>query len=170
VPTDRATADARTWNDLPRDWLLANLEMARAAELKSWVLQAVEWGFDQPEGLTNNAKRVRWLRRCRDKAWDMLASGDPVPAPGTAQPADEKPRRAPQKRKTPPATPRVKTHTIEEVDMDDTFPPSRARQPAAGRRTPTVRQNASGATAAECNAFLRSLPAFTDLKGTTNAD
>lgn len=58
--------------DLPRYWMLHAPERKRTAELESMILQAEAWGFERPDGLTTNAKRIAWLRECRPKAWDML--------------------------------------------------------------------------------------------------
>lgn len=57
---------------LPREWLLRDFAVQTAAETKLMIAQAVQWGFDEPEGLTNQQKRWSWLRSCREKAWDML--------------------------------------------------------------------------------------------------
>lgn len=73
-------------HDLPRDWLLRDLAVQTAGETKLMIAQAVMWGFDEPEGLSNQSKRWEWLRECRGKAWDMLAHGKEARQPGKSQP------------------------------------------------------------------------------------
>jgi hypothetical protein len=146
--------------DLPRDWLLVNFEMARAAQNKEFIAQAVEWGFDEPPGLTNQAKRVRFLRKCREKALDMLASGNISQAPGKAQPADaprKKPR--PKRPSTPrPAKPKAAARPqSEEPSQVDYFPPKRGNRQGKAPSRPVVADLCT-LPASEVNAFLRSLP------------
>ena len=165
---DLFTSDERTWEDLPREWLMNNLEMLRAGELKELIPQAVEWGFDEPPDLTNNEKRVRWLRGCREQAWGMLVERRDVPAPGRLCPEDEKLDRAKPSRKAPQRPDRKligrepRVLVVDEVgkapaDPADFFParPSRRIQPKAA--SSKVKGDLCSLPASACNAFLRSL-------------
>ena len=152
---------SRSWDDLPREWLMADLALLRADEMKRLVAQAVEFGFDEPDDLSNQFKRNKWLRACREKAWDMLLAGGEPPAPGKAQPKDAKPKRAPTRprRKPKPTAPRTppKATGFDRQPAQDVFPPkgNRRRKPAPRRR---VEADLCEIPAADCNEFLRSLP------------
>jgi len=143
---------------LPREWLMAPLETARADDMKAYVREAVQWGFDQPEGLTNNARRCRWLRECRGKAWDMIAAGGDVPAPGREQPEDEKPKRARRQRSTTPPAPWVPPARPASPPPDDIFPPRRGRRRDVARKPRKVAADLCVLPARECNEWLRTLP------------
>jgi hypothetical protein len=148
---------AREWVDLPRGWLVASLEIGRAHELKAWIAEAVQWGFDEPEDLSNNSKRVRWLRECRERAWSMLAEKADVPPVGKSQPADAKPKRDPARPKAPAASTSPPVRAAPPPVRDDVFLPNPNRR----RRTPAprpVKPDLCEISAAECNAFLASLP------------
>lgn len=150
---------SRSWADLPRDWMVADLAVLRADQMKRMVAQAVEFGFDEPADLTNQLKRHKWLRECREKAWDLLAAGE-IPAPGKPQPADAKPDRRKPRRPTPKrraAPTPASTASTPPTPPQDVFPPGGNR-----RRKPTPRRKVEAdlceITAAEANEFLRSLP------------
>lgn len=151
----------RTWDQLPRDWLMANIEMGRAAELKAFVAEAVQWGFDEPQGLTNKLKRIRFLRECREKAWTLLSQGAEVPPPGKVCVTDEPARRSPtkakpaeQKRAVSPPRP----FAPRSVSPEDVFPPKYRGRATLSRVHKPVAADLCEITADECNEFLRSLP------------
>lgn len=152
---------SRTWDDLPRDWLVANIEMCRAHELKAFVKTAVEWGFDEPADLSNNPKRIRWLRACREKAWGMLVSGAPVPEPGVVQIEEAKPARAPRRPRPPSTRPteiKPLVGTSPRVEQSDFFPGHRSPRPKA-RSGRSAGGDLCDIPAAEVDAWLQTLPA-----------
>ncbi len=140
---------------------MADLSMTNAKRMKELVSEAVLWGFDEPDNLTNQNKRIKWLRACREKAWDALANGADVPPPGKPQPADAKPRRAPVRPKPRQTIERVAPSpgtTIEQRQPTDVFPPSGNR-----RRKRPARSNGKAdlckVPASEVNEWMRSLSA-----------
>lgn len=150
---------SRTWDDLPRDWMVADLAMLRADQMKQMVAQAVEFGFDEPADLTNQYKRNKWLRACRERAWDMLAGGN-IPSPGKPQPADAKPSRKTPRRPKPKrhaATQPGPTVSAPQTPPQDVFPPNGTRRRKLQPRR-RVEADLCETSASECNAFLRSLP------------
>lgn len=149
---------SRTLADLPRDWLMEDLAMIRADRMKELVAEAVIWGFDEPDDLTNQNKRMKWLRSCREKAWDLLTTGADAPPPGKPQPADAKPRRAPRRPRPAPKMERD-FYTPRHSQPDDVFPPSgNGRRTKKAPRKPVRADLAKGFSAAEANEWLRSLP------------
>ncbi|MGR3376041.1 hypothetical protein [Salipiger abyssi] len=150
---------SRSWEDLPRAWIMADLATARAADMKAYVREAVEWGFDQPEGLTNNDHRRRWLRKCRGMAWDMVQAGGEVPGPGKAQPAGERSKRAPAR----PVRPKEPVFRAEPAVELEGAPAASDFYPGRPRQTPRGHARCGAADlcdlpAREVNAWLRSLP------------
>ncbi len=147
---------------LPRAWMMAGLEIAAAATLKGYVKDAVLWGFDEPADLSNNAKRIRWLSECRERAWDMVVNGQSVPTPGVSQPTEPKPTKAtkkPRARKKPsrPKAPDRPMPAPVQIEADDIYPP-KARRFSKPKTRRTIVADQCEITAADCNEFLRSLP------------
>ncbi|WP_299734614.1 hypothetical protein [uncultured Roseobacter sp.] len=123
--------------ELPRDWMLCDLGVLRVHETEGMIAQAAVWGFERPEGLTNQWKRNKWLRECREKAWDVLA-GDREILPSAPYVAPE---------------PKVKVR-VEKVYLKALSVPDKSELPK-----PVAKKVHKGVIAAsEVNAWLSELP------------